>query len=70
MGKTEKTGGIGKSPAIEKVNKVENKMSKQIKLIEELAFGRNEIPENMKRMTQIVEEYHISFKMTGDVGNE
>lgn len=70
MGKTEKTGGIGKSPAIEKVNKVESKMLKQVGLIETLAFGRDEMSENMKQLIQIVEDYHISFERTEDAGNK
>lgn len=70
MGNTEKTGGIGKSPAIEKVNRVENKMMKQSELMKTLAFGKSKIPEKMETMMQIVEDYHISFKRNGDVRNE
>lgn len=61
MGKTEKIGGIGKSPAIDKVNRIhENRyvVSKVEKLKKEV-FEKNS--KEMQKMHSIIDQYHISY---------
>lgn len=70
MSKTEQTGGIGKSPAIEKVNRIEHRMMQQVEYIKKLAFGEGEVPGKMKRILKIVDNYQISFETKEDRSNE
>ncbi len=70
MSKTEQTGGVGKSPSIEKVNRIENEMMQQVDYIKKLAFGEKEVPEKMKKILNIVDSYQISFELQEDLDNE
>ena len=63
---TIKTGGVGKSPAIEKINQL-NKLSSRIQAAGELerkAFQKEEgrAKEVWEKRKGIVKEFHISFK--------
>lgn len=66
MSKTEQTGGIGKSPSIEKVNRIENEMAQRVKYIKKIVFGEKEVPEKMRTILDIVDNYHISFELKED----
>ncbi len=66
MKNTIKTGGVGKSPAIEKINQL-NKLSSRIQAAGELerkAFQKEEgrAKEVWEKRKGIVKEFHISFK--------
>ena len=63
---TIKTGGVGKSPAIEKINQL-NKLSSRIQAAGELerkAFQKEDgrAKEVWEKRKGIVKEFHISFK--------
>lgn len=66
MSESIKLGGIGKNPAIEKINKI-NEMANHIQavsILEKHAFkerGKSAETEIEKRM-RIIKEFHISFK--------
>ncbi len=60
-----KTGGVGKSPAIEKINRL-NEISSRIQaagILEKRAFDtQNEkVRKEILRRNQIIEGFHISF---------
>ncbi len=60
-----KTGGVGKSPAIEKINRL-NEISSRMHaaaILEKQAFdAQNErARQELSRRKQIIEEFHISF---------
>ncbi len=66
MKETIKTGGVGKSPAIEKINRL-NKITSRIQAAgerERKAFQKEEgrAKEVWEKRKGIVEEFHISFK--------
>lgn len=66
MGESIKVGGIGKNPAIEKINKI-NEMDdhmQAVSLLEEHAFKkRGKIAEEgIAKRKQIIEEFHICFR--------
>ncbi len=66
MKNTIKTGGVGKSPAIEKINQL-NKLSSRIQAAGELerkAFQKEagRAKEVWEKRKGIVKEFHISFK--------
>ncbi|MCX4320642.1 hypothetical protein [Roseburia sp. 1XD42-69] len=66
MKNTIKTGGVGKSPAIEKINQL-NKLSSRIQAAGELerkAFQKEDgrAKEVWEKRKGIVKEFHISFK--------
>lgn len=71
MGKCIKTGGVGKSPAIEKINRLSELTSRiqAASMLEKQAFERQEenARRDLVRRRQIAEEFHISFaKKDGD----
>ena len=60
-----KTGGVGKNPAIEKINRL-NEISSRMQaaaMLEKRAFDvQNEKARHeLSRRKQIIEEFHISF---------
>ena len=60
-----KTGGVGKSPAIEKINQL-NEISSRIQaaaMLEKRAFDTQSerAGQALARRKQIIEEFHISF---------
>lgn len=66
MKETIKTGGVGKSPAIEKINKL-NKISSRLQAARELgkkAFQKEEgrAKEGWKKRESIIKEFDINFK--------
>ena len=66
MKETIKTGGVGKSPAIEKINRL-NKITSRIQAAGEMerkAFQKEEgrAKEVWEKRKGIVEEFRISFK--------
>lgn len=66
MKETIKTGGVGKSPAIEKINRL-NKITSRIQAAGEMerkAFQKEEgrAKEVWEKRKGIVKEFHISFK--------
>ncbi|MBD5547929.1 MAG: hypothetical protein HDQ97_11105 [Lachnospiraceae bacterium] len=65
MSKHIKTGGVGKSPAIEKINRL-NEISSRMQaasMLEKKVFDtQNEkARQELLRRKQIIEEFHISF---------
>ncbi len=66
MKETIKTGGVGKSPAIEKINEL-NKISSRLQAAAELerkAFHKEEgrAKEVQKKRESIIQEFNICFK--------
>lgn len=65
MGKCIKTGGVGKSPAIEKINRLSELTSRiqAASMLEKQAFERQEenARRDLVRRRRIAEEFHISF---------
>lgn len=66
MKETIKTGGVGKSPAIEKINEI-NKISSRLQAAGELerkAFQKEEgrAQEARKKRENIIKEFEINFK--------
>lgn len=66
MSESIKTGGVGKSPAIEKINRL-NEVSSRMQaaaILEKKAFeAQNEkTRQTIARRKQIIEEFSISFK--------
>lgn len=72
MSNSIKTGGVGKSPAIEKVNRLNELGSRMqaAKALEMKAFERQQESARgeLSRRRQIVEEFHISFQKRKDSG--
>ena len=73
MKETIKTGGVGKSPAIEKINRL-NKITSRIQAAGEMerkAFQKEEgrAKDVWEKRKGIVEEFHISFKKEDRMGN-
>lgn len=72
MSNSIKTGGVGKSPAIEKVNRLNELGSRMqaAKALEMKAFERQQesARRELSRRRQIVEEFHISFQKKKDSG--
>lgn len=61
-----KTGGVGKNPAIEKINRLSvlgNRMQ-AASMLEKKAFEQQQgsIGRELSRRKQIIEEFHISFQ--------
>ena len=66
MGKCIKTGGVGKSPAIEKINRL-SQLSSRVQaasLLEKQAFaGQQESARReLVKRRRIIEEFHIDFR--------
>lgn len=67
MGKAEQTGGIGRNPAIDKLNKVEYENARwgHEELIKKLVFEKKDTFSDMDAIKDITEKYHISFNLEG-----
>lgn len=65
MGKTIKIGGVGKNPAIEKINhlnKISNRLDAAQKLEEEVFKSKNgKMQQAIKKRAQIIQDYSIDF---------
>ena len=69
MGKTIQVGGVGKNPAIEKINNLNalNSRMKAAARLEEEAFRSRKAEEARDRRNRIIQEYSIDFgKTEGD----
>lgn len=68
MGKTIQVGGVGKNPAIEKINQLSglNSRMKAAARLEEEAFRSQRAEEDRDRRSRIIRDFAIDFGRTGD----
>lgn len=67
MGKTIQIGGVGKNPAIEKINNLNalNSRMKAAARLEEEAFRSQKAEEAKKRRNKIIQDFSIDFGSAG-----
>lgn len=69
MRKTERTGGIWKSPAIDKINlyQKERNVRQRAEAVRDRVF---QVSEEMEKMDNIIARYNINYGIKEEVGEE
>lgn len=70
MGKAEKIGGIGKSPAIDKLNRIQESRHtlSKAELLKKAAF--KEDTAEKQKINSIIHQYNIGFKSVKETGEK
>lgn len=66
MGKSEKVGGIGKSPAIERLNRFQQELTsdRMAEMLRESMFETVHKDVEIDKIGEIIDQYHINYEIS------